>query len=421
MKGRAIQKLADREEWRENCFCVTDVLFFTVIILQILVGAEVDLFIPSLPEMQEVFGLSPFAVEMVLSLNLVAYCLASLVVGNLGDRYGRRPVLLLGLGLFLVGSLMCVIACNFSWLLVGRILQGLGAAAPSVLCYLFIADLYPVHEQQQKAGVLHGMVTLAMAAAPIAGSYIARSFGWRGNFSALLLFGLFSLLLSVCYLPKGAADPRVKLSVRAYLPLFRSKKFLLYLVTICFAIQTYWVFIGLSPLLYIETLGVPLTSFGFYQGALAGCFAFLSLASSYFLKKFGERRCLFFSIALLFAFFIGCLVLIIGDTRNPMAITGVFLCMSAGLVFPINILWPLSLDVIPSAKGRSAALMTSFRFLFTSAGLQVASFFYNDSFIPLGTVILAVLAIALLAGYWLLRHDPRILRPHSHANWDCHL
>jgi DHA1 family bicyclomycin/chloramphenicol resistance-like MFS transporter len=100
--------------------------FITVIIIEILAGAEIDIFVPSFPELQRVFGLSPFMVELTLFVNLIAHCLTSLLVGNLGDRYGHKPLIILGLIIFIAGSILCSFT-NIYWvLLFGRFLQGVG-------------------------------------------------------------------------------------------------------------------------------------------------------------------------------------------------------------------------------------------------------------------------------------------------------
>src|SRR4051812_1297398 len=107
--------------------------FFTVLMICILAGAEVDLFTPSFPELQRIFHLSPFMVQFTLSANFVAYCICSLFAGTLGDRYSKRSVILVSLGVFTLGSLLCVSALNYSTLIIGRILQGAGISGPAVL------------------------------------------------------------------------------------------------------------------------------------------------------------------------------------------------------------------------------------------------------------------------------------------------
>ena len=159
-------------------------LFITVIIMEILARAEVDLFVPSFPDIQDTFNLSPFMTELLLGVNLIAYCITSLIVGNLGDRYGRKPIIILGLLIFNLGSLFCVFSNNYESILLGRFLQGAGISAVAVLVYVVLADIYSVQEQQKLMGILNGTISLSMATAPVIGSYV--DLFWGGG--VLILF-----------------------------------------------------------------------------------------------------------------------------------------------------------------------------------------------------------------------------------------
>lgn len=92
----------------------------TVIFMDLLAGMEFDLFVPSFPELQNQFSLSPFWVEALLSVNFVGYCLSLFLVGGLADRYGRKPIILLGLLTFIIGSILCLWAPSYAFLLAGR-------------------------------------------------------------------------------------------------------------------------------------------------------------------------------------------------------------------------------------------------------------------------------------------------------------
>ena len=84
------------------------ITLMTIILMDILSGMEFDLFVPSFPELQKTFDLSPFSVEALLSVNFVGYFLSLFFVGGLADRYGRKPIITLGLLMFVVGSIFCV-------------------------------------------------------------------------------------------------------------------------------------------------------------------------------------------------------------------------------------------------------------------------------------------------------------------------
>src|SRR5580704_8620913 len=83
-------------------------ILLTVILMDLLAGMEFDLFVPSFPELQSHFSLTPSWVEALLSVNFIAYCISLFFVGDLADRYGRKPIILLGLGTFIVGSILCI-------------------------------------------------------------------------------------------------------------------------------------------------------------------------------------------------------------------------------------------------------------------------------------------------------------------------
>src|SRR5476651_2551504 len=93
-------------------------ILVTIIFMDLLTGMEFDLFVPSFPELQSHFSLSPFWVEALLSVNFIGYCLSLFFVGGLADRYGRKPIILLGLMTFIIGSLLCLWAASYQFLLV---------------------------------------------------------------------------------------------------------------------------------------------------------------------------------------------------------------------------------------------------------------------------------------------------------------
>jgi len=253
---------------------------------------------------------------------------------------------------------------------------------------------------------LNGFVTLAMATAPVFGSYVSLFFKWQGNFVILLLLGTICLLLSIIFLPKSPTNLFVKFSIKEYKPILTSKSVIYYIITICLLSQSYWIFIGMSPILYMESFGVSLNNFGFYQGAICVSFSIVSLSSGYFIKKFGQKKCLIFGVGLLFCFILATSILITFNINNPIIITLVLQLEGIGVVFPINILWPLALDTVPDAKGRMAAIMVGGRLIITSISLQIVSYFYNGVFFHIGLAMILSLILSLLVCCKLFKFIP---------------
>jgi DHA1 family bicyclomycin/chloramphenicol resistance-like MFS transporter len=371
-------------------------LFITIVMIYILTGVEVDLFIPSFPELCKIYNLSPFLVQITLSANFVAYCLCSLIAGTLGDRYNRRTVILYSLLIFVIGSALCVFATNYNLLIAGRVLQGIGIAGPTVISYVIIADQYPIEKQPALLGTLNGIVTLAMAVAPVIGSYVNLYCSWRGNFVILLSLGLLCLIASYFAIPNHRGNPKATLSPKAYWPLLTSKKVMTFVWAIGFLVVPYWVFIGMAPILYMGSFGIELKHFGFYQGAIAATFSIVSILSPKILNKFGWNNCLYYSALLCLMIVIIMLILTVLGVHNPLVITGMMLVFSGVMVFPINILYPLSLEVLEDAKSRTAAIITGLRLLLTAFFLELISYFYTNNFFPIGITIFATTIVGLL-------------------------
>lgn len=244
-------------------------LLATVIVMDLLAGLEFDLFVPSFPELQQQFNLSPFWTEALLSVNFVGFCLSLFVVGIFSDRYGRKPIIVLGLLIFVLGSGFCLWAPSYLLLIVGRFLQGIGIAAPTILSFLIIADFYPIKRQQFLTAMLNGVMNASVAIAPVIGSHLTIYFYWQGNFAAMLLLGLATLAMTVLFVPNYQLPQKETSRFQDYVVLFSTKP--LVLLMLCFVVMfvPYWIFVGVSPLLYLNDFDVSLSHFGFYQGALA--------------------------------------------------------------------------------------------------------------------------------------------------------
>ena len=393
-------------------------LFLTVLLLEVLSGAEVDLFVPSFPEMQEVFHLSAFKIELTLAVNLIAHFMSCLIAGYLGDRYGRRPIILLGLIIFMLSSLLCVYAPSFEWLLVGRFFQGVGVAGPAVLSYLLISDAYPVEKQQYLMGIANGAITCAVAFAPVVGSYVAFYFHWEGNFIALFLLAFCCFSMTLSTVPSRAPSAQKfegSFSLKEYNIVFQSPKAVYSILTLVFLCAGYWVFIGIAPILYMEGLGVPLKQFGLYQGAIAAFFSVGSFISPIFLKKFGQESC--FKVGMWSN--AACMLVIIAfavyEVQNPLLITGIMVLDSVSMVLPVNILFPLALETIPEAKGKISASMVAGRLISMAFFVQLVSYFYTGTFRALGLVLAGITIAGLFFYYKLLKIDPKFLKKGCHA------
>ena len=374
--------------------------------MDLLTGTEFDLFVPSFPALQSQFDLSPFLVEALLSSNFFGYCLSLFFVGSLADRYGRKPIILLGLMTFIVGSILCLWAINYPMLLVGRFLQGIGIAAPSILSFLIIADAYSLKKQQFYMAMLNAVMNTAAALAPVAGSYITLYFNWRDNFQWLFGLGLFTLAMTFSFIPKyKLPEHKETFSLSGYLPLFQSKTLMLLMVNIICMFVPYWIFVGISPLLYMRDLNVSLSHFGYYQGVLALVFALGCVLFGLIMHRYQQRKMLIFSSITTIVSLMSVAVITAYNSHNPLIITLAFIPFIISQIIPSNILFPLCLSYMPQAKAKVSAVLQGSRLILSALSLQLVGYFYQGTFRNIGIIIGVFISIMITTQWIIIKNN----------------
>jgi DHA1 family bicyclomycin/chloramphenicol resistance-like MFS transporter len=385
-------------------------ILFTCFFLELLAGMEVDLFVPSCCQLQACFGLSPFAVELTLGVNLFAYCIGAFVGSPLSDRYGKKNTVLFGCLLFILGSILCALSSDFTFLLVGRFIQGFGIAFPAVMAYVIIVNHYSVEQQTLFLGYLNGAITVGMMVAPILGAYLAHYFGWSGNFYALTIFGIVSYLMSWYCLPKDKGDDTALFDFSSFLPVITCPQTMICIFCMTFILQGFWIFTALSPLLYIDYYKIDLLTFGFYQGALSAAFAFFSVLGPAIIKKFGEKNAVFYSAKVMF--FSGfCVAACLIFDLSPLWITISVSIHCASIAITMLILWPAVVNLKKNYKTQRSSIATAMRLIMTAVTVQIVSYFYKDVFFPIGIAIVVVSFLSyplLIKTYKMLREPAEI-------------
>lgn len=383
-------------------------LLLTVMTMDLLAGMEFDLFVPSFPELQNHFHITPFLIEAALSINFIGYCFGLFTAGDLADRYDRKSIILLGLTLFIVGSLLCLFTLTYNLFLIGRFFQGLGVAAPAMLSFLIIADTYPLKQQQFLLSIMNGVMNISVAIAPVIGSYITHYFHWQGNFRALLLLGVITFIMTITFVPAiKLKKSHEELSLYGYIRIFQNKNLLLIILCLMCMFVPYWIFVGISPLLYMKNLGVSLTHFGFYQGVLSLVFALGCILSSTFIHKYKQQNLLSLSNLILIFSLICVIALVMLNIKNPLILTIAFLPFIIGHVLPSNLLFPVALNILPHAKGHITAILQGGRLVFASLSLQLAGFFYDGTFRTTGIIISCFIGFTIVFLFLVIRQNIR--------------
>ncbi len=227
-----------------------------------------DMYLPALPRIVQEFNSDSGTIQLTLSLFLVGFAFAQIIYGPLSDRYGRKPVLLAGLLLFVFSSVGCALSENANALILFRFLQALGGSAGPVLGRAMVRD---IHGPQNSAKVLSHigtMMALAPSVAPIAGGFMSVFWGWQSIFWFLALFGMLGSLLLFYQIEESAPEeyrhPKsISKILGDYATLIRDRLFIGYTLTCTFSYAGLFSFISGSSYVIIEYYGVPSQWFGF--------------------------------------------------------------------------------------------------------------------------------------------------------------
>lgn len=159
-------------------------------------------YVPSLVQIAQQFGVGTVLVNLTISLFVGILAVSGFFIGPLTDRYGRRRLLLPGLGLFILGSLLCLFAPGYWWFLVGRAVQALGVSISLIVAATVIADLYAPNERGAALSIYQLMAYLGPVMGPVAGGLIAEYQSWQWAFALLAGAGGVVLLYNAWVLPE---------------------------------------------------------------------------------------------------------------------------------------------------------------------------------------------------------------------------
>ncbi|HZK90054.1 MAG TPA: multidrug effflux MFS transporter [Stellaceae bacterium] len=221
--------------------------------------------VPTLPILARVFDRGPAEVQLVLTLYFMGIAVGQLVYGPVSDRFGRRPVLIAGLCLFLAGTALSGLAPTLPALIAGRIAQALGACAGLVLGRAIIRDFYDRDASARGIALVMMTMTLAPAVSPAIGAYVTEWFGWRAMFVLLAASGAGVLAWTLARLAETHTET-VPLNpvaiVRSHAVLLRSRAFMCFALCTAFTSASWFTFIASAPYLLSETLREPPRTYG---------------------------------------------------------------------------------------------------------------------------------------------------------------
>ncbi|MGK9418548.1 multidrug effflux MFS transporter [Pseudomonas cedrina] len=216
---------------------------------------SIDTYLPSLPQIAEDLSTSAAQVQLTISAFLCGLCLGMLVYGPLSDRYGRRPLLLGALTLYVVATLGCLFAGSVEQLIAWRFVQALGGAGAVVLARTVARDLVGLAQAAKVLSWMHVLTMMATLLAPMIGTWLVLIQGWRTIFATLFILSSLCLLMVALglkeSLPAYQRGTSVRASFAAYLAIVREPRAVALILCMSMAFGGVFAFITASPFVYV--------------------------------------------------------------------------------------------------------------------------------------------------------------------------
>lgn len=279
--------------------------YILLLAMLISVGAmATSLYTPSLPAIGAALQASPAQVQLTLSLYLMGYACAQLLYGPLSDRFGRRPVIAVGLLIFLAGSALCLLAPNIEVLIGGRFVQALGASSTVVVSRAVARDTFNGPELIRAMTAVMLVFSMVPALAPLIGGFLEEWLGWRSAFGFMLLLAATWLVLFGLFMDESLRRPLARLDLRvlvdSYRTVARSLRFVIYTVTTGLVFAGLFAYVGGAPGVFIDVLQVSPARYGFYPLLTAGGFMLGALIVRRLSGRVADRRIILSALLLMF-------------------------------------------------------------------------------------------------------------------------
>jgi len=237
--------------------------------LVISISFAMDVYVPALPLMGEYFHATRESMQASLYLFMLTVAVSQLLIGPLADRFGRRTVALATAVLFLLGSILCALADSLLTLLVGRVIQAMGACGTYLISFIVVRDNFSTRECGRLFSLLGGVNSIVASLAPIIGGILLDlTHNWRSGFDFLCLLGFCILVAVQCNIPNYAHTPKKELGnqQQRWRNIINNAYFKCYTLIACSGLLGLYLFCALSPEILINKLQVSGTQYGLWFG-----------------------------------------------------------------------------------------------------------------------------------------------------------
>jgi MFS transporter, DHA1 family, multidrug resistance protein len=372
----------------------------------------IHLFLPAMPDVKSSFGISDALVQLTFSVTLIAMAVVTPAYGSLSDHYGRRPVLLTGLALFLVGSAASAVAGSLSMLIAGRLIQAMGAGCGLTLTRAMARDAYGPETLVKAIAYLTMAYTLGPMIAPAVGGVLMDAFGWRSAFWFALLCGacITASAYWVLHETKPPAESGQKRTsiLQHYVVLLGNARFGAFVLQSGFMSFMFFAIAAASPFLMKDVLGRSATEYGLYFMCFPIGYCSGNLISSRLSGRVAIETMVLVGSLICGAVVAGQASLILAGYLSPLLlfVPGGLISFSQGLSLPNA--QAGAMRVLPALSGTAAGLGVFVQMFLSAVSAEIYGLMADGTPLPMITIssIGAICAIGAAIFSFAIRARP---------------
>src|SRR6476661_2908038 len=352
--------------------------------------------VPALPMLATTFGRDISVAQMTVSLYMVGIACSQIIMGPLSDRFGRRPVLLAGLGLMVAASGACIFAENLPQLIAARFLQALGGATGMVVSRAIIRDLYSRERISSMISLVIAVMMIAQMLSPLTGGLLETAFGWRSIFYAITAVSLVIAIALALALPETR---RLRTEAGGFRgdvgSLFRSRAFIGYVLCQVLASQIIFTFAGAGPYIVITQMGRSSAEYGAWFATTGFAYLIGNLFCVRFAPRHSLENLIWFGLALQFlGSLLNLLWGITGLNQAPSWLFGTQMLVMFANAFVMSNSAAGAISVRPDAAGTASGAMGFLQMgigsLFSQFGAWLGGNFATPVALNIAIVILSI-------------------------------
>ena len=387
-------------------------------LLSAFVPLSTDLYLPALPTMSKSLQAPVEQINITLSIFFVMYSIGMLVWGPLSDRYGRKPILMIGLGVYVLASGLCSITTSASALIAFRALQAAGGSAAGVVASAIVKDTFSGRRREAVLAIVQSMTMLSPAVAPLFGAMLLGVTSWRGIFWALTGIGVITLLGSLL-LEETLQDRNSGALLSSFTRLgkvIHNRGFIMLLLLFSISGISTMAFVSGSTYIYQDGFHLSSQVYSLYFSVNAICLIAGPMIYMRISRRINPELIIRVSFVIIMAS--GVLMVLFGNLAPYIFALCILPSSIAGsIIRPPSV--NLMLEQQKGDTGSLVSLMGSTNLLMGSLGMTLISLPWDNTIIALGIMTLLTASISTLAWPLVIRRAVRLPYPlHLAAEFD---